>query len=574
VLTNLAPRHVRSFPPRRTVVVLVAAVAVLLGFVVSPPTSRADTSSTLTIVGTSDVQDSGLFDNVLKPDFEAFYDSTHANPITTTYLSQGTQTAINTAESGAASALLVHAASLENQFVGGGFSAEPFGRAIFFGDFVLLGPASDPAGVMSGASPSHDVVGAFEKIATAGAAGHANFVSRNDNSGTNVEEHEIWADTTVPGCTVSATNGGGKTPSTTAGDCPTTPTPPAWYQATSAKQAQNVEITDTCNFPTGPHDCYTITDRGTFENLESQPGALHDLQIVGNNNSASAPGGDTLLVNSFHAYAINPDNPTIQASGDQLNLAGAEAFLNWVTSPAGQNDVNAYLSKVPGGSPFRKDAAPSLTTSTTLPKTVDAGKAIKIKGKLSNVVPGTPPLAGKEVRLMALRSDIAKANPNAQPVTVARTSTTKKGHFSFKYIPDASARYALSTGRILQVENDTLSPVFGDLLAPTSRRLGRTKVHGAISIHSLSVHNGHVTVRGSLAPAPTTAFAKIHVLAAHAAGNHKLKAVATRRVKADKHHFVVHFRLQRGLQWLLRLRYVTHGQTSSGKTKIRSVSVT
>jgi tungstate transport system substrate-binding protein len=568
VLTNLAPRHVRSILPRRTVVVPVAALAVLLGFMVSPPTSRADDSSNLTIVGTSDVQDSGLFDNVLKPDFTAFYN--HAHPtahLTTSYLSKGTQSAITAAEAGQASALLVHAASLENQFVGGGFSAEPFGRAIFYGDFVLLGPASDPA---HAAAHAHNIAAAFQAIATAGAQHHAVFVTRNDNSGTNVEEHTIWGHTSVPGCKVDPVNGGGKTPSTTSGACPTTATPPPWYQIGSTTQAANVQVTNDCPF-TPANSCYTITDRGTFDNLK-QEGAIPNLKQLNGKNSASAPGGSTLLVNSFHAYAINPAKFVGQPVS--LNLPAAEAFLNWVTSPAGQSDVNAYLSHAPGGSPFLKDAAPSLTTSTKLPKTVDGGKAIKIKGTLRNVVPGTPKLAGKEVRLLALRSDIAKANPNAQPVTVARTSTTTKGHFSFKFVPHATARYFLSTPKILQVENGKLSPPFGDLLAPTSMRLGRTKVRGSISIHGLSVHNGHVTVRGSLAPAPTSAFGKIHVLAAHAAGNHKLKTVATRRVKAVKHHFVLHFRLQRGLQWLLRLKYVNHGQTAGGRTKIRSVSVT
>lgn len=576
MLTNPATlsRRRLSIGSHRALIIVVACLAVLVQFAINPSMSRADSSTTnpatLTIVGTSDVQDSGLFPNVLKPDFEKFYDSTHAVPITTTFLSQGTQPAITTAESGEASALLVHAASLENQFVGGGFSEEPFGRAIFYGDFVLLGPASDPAGVMSGSSPSHDAVAAFEKIAAAGALGHANFVSRNDNSGTNVEEHEIWARTNVPGCTVTDANGGGKTPSTTtSGDCPATPTPPAWYRATGAKQAQNVEITDTCNFPSGPHDCYTITDRGTFENLVSQPGALHDLQIVDNNNSASAPGGPALLTNSFHAYAINPDNPTIKASGNQLNLPGAEAFLNWLTSPGGQNDVNAYLSNVPGGSPFLKDAAPVLTTSKPLPTTIAAGKTLTIKGTLSNVVPGTPRLAGKPVSLLALRTSVAKANPSAPPVKVATTSTDGLGRFTLHYQPKANASYTLSTGQILQVENSTLKPVFGDLLAPTSKSLGRTRVKGSVTVHTLSAHDGLVTLKGSVGPAPTTAFARLHITASH--GGHTTKL--SRRLKAGKHNFVFHFRLHRGFTWRIRLTYVNDGQTNNSRSKARSVNV-
>ena len=105
----------------------------------------------------------------------------------------------------------MHAASLENQFVGSGFSVEPFGRAIFWGDYVLAGPASDPAGVLNGST--HDIVGAFQKIAAAGAAGQANFVSRGNTAGTPVQEHAIWALTSgVQTCNVSAANGGGVAP--------------------------------------------------------------------------------------------------------------------------------------------------------------------------------------------------------------------------------------------------------------------------------------------------------------------------------------------------------------------------
>jgi tungstate transport system substrate-binding protein len=566
VLTNPAPRLAHSSRAHRTLIVLVACLAVLVGFMVSPTTSRADTSSTLTIVGTSDVQDSGLFTNVLKPDFEAFYNHAHPTaPITTSYISKGTQAAITVAESGQASALLVHAASLENQFVGGGFSEEPFGRAIFFGDFVLLGPASDPAGVTA---DKNNIAAAFQDIATAGAAGKANFVTRNDNSGTNVEEHQIWADTSVPGCDVTPTNGGGKTPSTTSGTCPDTATPPPWYQIGGTNQAANVQATNACAF-TPANSCYTITDRGTFDNLNNE-GAIPNLKQLNGPNSASAPGGSTLLVNSFHAYAINPDKFTGQPVS--FNLPAAEAFLNWLTSPAGQNDVKAYLSHAPGGSPFLPDAAPSLTTSTTLPKVVDAGKAITIKGTLKNVVPGTPALAGKPVTLLALRPSVAKANPGARPVPVAITSTSATGHFSFTYRPNANAIYSLSTGQILQIEQQ-LSPPFGDLLAPTSKPLGRTKVRGAITIHALHVKRGHITVRGTLAPAPTDAFAHVSLLAAHAAGNHKLKLIATRSVKAGKGRFLLHFRLARGVRWLVRLKYTNDGQTNSGMTNIRSVTV-
>src|SRR5262249_39616422 len=149
-----------------------------------PSVSHADDANTLTVVGTSDVFDSNLVQAVLKPGFEA-YESSHGKSVMLNYVSKGTGAAITYAEAGTARALLVHAPSLRNQFVDAGYWLEPYGRAIFYGDYVLLGPASDPAGVM--ANGSHDIVKAFQDIAAAGADGDANFVSRGGTPGTTVQ---------------------------------------------------------------------------------------------------------------------------------------------------------------------------------------------------------------------------------------------------------------------------------------------------------------------------------------------------------------------------------------------------
>jgi tungstate transport system substrate-binding protein len=569
VLTNPASpsRRRLSTGSHRALIVLLACLAVLVQFAISPSMSRADDAQNLTVVGTSDVNDSGLFANVLKPGFEAFYNKTHPTaPITISYLPKGTQAAITAAEAGSASALLVHAASLENQFVADGFSAEKFGRAIFYGDFVLLGPASDPAHVTT--NDKDNIAGAFQDIAAAGALGKANFVTRNDNSGTNVQEHLIWAKTNVPGCTVSDANGGGKTPSTTSGPCPTTATPPSWYQIGGTNQAANVQITDTCNFTGGPNDCYTITDRGTFDNLE----ALHELtrlKVLNGPNSASAPGGSTFLVNSFHAYAVNPAKFTGQPV--TFDLPGAVAFLNWVTSPAGQTKVNNYLKGAVGGAPFLKDSAPTLNITSKLPHTIAANKRLKVEGTLKNVVPGTPSLANKKVTLSALRLSVAKGNPAAKPVPVATARTGVHGHYVLRYRPKANSRYFVSTGQITQLEKPSLHPQFKDLLNPTSQKLGVSKVRGSVAIHKVTVQGNRITVHGSLAPAPINAFAHVSLLAAHA-GHHALKFVASRHVTAGRRNFVLHFPLSHSFTWRIRLKYVNRGQIKSATSRSATVN--
>jgi hypothetical protein len=107
---------------------------------ISPALALAQT--TLTVVGTSDVSDSGLIPNLVKPEFQAAYPQYTLN-----YVGSATGVAIQSAESGngSPSALIVHAASLENQFVGGGYSYKnQYGNAIFTNDFVLAGPNGDP----------------------------------------------------------------------------------------------------------------------------------------------------------------------------------------------------------------------------------------------------------------------------------------------------------------------------------------------------------------------------------------------------------------------------------------------
>src|SRR5690242_9090947 len=109
------PRRAHS----RGLIPLAVALAAAAFFAFVPASVRADDARTVTVVGTSDVADSGLVQGALEPGFERAFPQYDLQ-----YVSQGTGPAITFAESGAASGLLVHAASLENQFVANGFSKE------------------------------------------------------------------------------------------------------------------------------------------------------------------------------------------------------------------------------------------------------------------------------------------------------------------------------------------------------------------------------------------------------------------------------------------------------------------
>lgn len=101
---------------------------------------------------------------------------------TVRYLSRGTGAALSLAEGGNIDLVIAHAKSLEEEFVAGGFGTERID--MMYNDFVLVGPEADPADTKSAGS----IEEALQKIEASG----SHFVSRGDNSGTNVKEMEIW----------------------------------------------------------------------------------------------------------------------------------------------------------------------------------------------------------------------------------------------------------------------------------------------------------------------------------------------------------------------------------------------
>jgi tungstate transport system substrate-binding protein len=544
----------------RTIWIALAGVSVAAVILARSPV-RADDSSTVTIVGTSDVVDSNLVADVLQPDFEAAYPQ-----YTLKYVSQGTGPAIATAESGAASGLLVHAASLENQFVAAGYSVEQYGRAVFYGDYVLLGPHSDPAGVVTDAP--HDAAKALEQIATAGAAGQANYVSRGGTPGTTVAEHAIWALTQgVTTCDVDEASGGGSSPSTASDECPSNISYPSWYHVTGLSQGPNVENADVCNY--GGGNCYTLTDRGTFEYLLST-GAISNLKIVARDNRASAPGGNALLMNSFHAYAIKPakfaGEPNVH-----INLAGAEAFLDWVTSPQGQADVGAFMADS-GDPPFLPDAAPRLVAHH--PKSVRAGSRLVVRGSLRNLVPGTPPLSGVEIDLNGAR----KGHPLK---AVASTTTTGSGKYRLRYRPHRTMRYTVNSPVIQQVEAPcrhknpkhlpSLCPRFGDQLAASATSIGKVPVQAAITLDQPTERGRKVRLAGRLRPMVAGKHARLVVLAG--TSRHRLHRVATQHLKRGAKRYATRVALKPGRAWTVQVEYVNRGVITRGESRQRTLVV-
>ena len=572
--------------PRAIALVVSLAAWALLLFAASP--AGADSGSSLTVVGTSDVSDSGLVQNLIQPQFHAAFPQ-----FTFKYIGTATGTAITSAETGSqnASVLIVHAASLENQFVAGGFSQEQYGRAIFTNDFVFGGPTVDPAGV--GANAAHDIAQAFADVAAAGFNGggtpKATFVSRGGTPGTTVEEHQIWqlvdtsglAPTGLLLCAVSSQNGGGETPIATgngvtangqqcpnSGALPTGAALPSWYTTTGLTQGPNVVLANACNgFPSGPNSCYVLSDRGTYDYLASGQSpaggttGIPNLTILTRGpQDAAAPGGENLLVNYFHAYIINPSKP-----GETVNLTAAQDFVNLLTSPAIQGQLKFYLNSTsdPAGPPFVADASPTISASG-FPATAAAGTPVTVTGTVTNAEPGFPPIDGKPVAIDELEGGL--------PVPVGSGTTDASGHFSIAFTPTTSGSYQVSTGQIAQIENPSLNPVFGDILSPAASAPVSMNVQGAISIASATASTGGATVSGSVTPGAPDANARVSILARPQGSSAAFTQVGGASLAAGQSTFAISGALGAG-KWQLEAGFQDPGQLLAATSGTVNVTV-
>jgi len=390
----------------------------------SPASAGAASTSVVLVQGGTTISDSGLLANVIIPGFKKAFPQ-----YTLQFVPVGTSQALINAENGQGDAVFTHNPGAEAQFVAGGYANEPFGRAVMYSDFVTVGAKSDPAGVLANAP--NNAVQAFQRIAAAGAAGHASFVSRGDGSGTNLKELQIWALTNVPRNTLGEPG----TPGTTQDA--------SWYHKAGLGQAQTVQVADQCPFSGG--GCYALVDRGTFNILLHQK-TITNLKIVSQQNPAPAVGGPGLLINPYHAYAVKPGS-----TSRTINIAGATAFLNYLTSRSFQKAVSNYP---PGlAAAFHPDAYPVITPSSTLPTSVPSGRNVTVTGNIKSALPFSPPLAGAPVNL------IRKSNS----AVVASGTLDASGDYSLTFTARRSDTYVISF------------PQYQDLRA-NSRILGALRV--------------------------------------------------------------------------------------------------
>jgi ABC-type tungstate transport system permease subunit len=561
-------------------------VGLLLGLsLMAPAAASADSASSLTVIGTSDVSDSGLMTNVIQPAFQKAYPQ-----YTFKYIGTATGTAISGAESGAqgASVLIVHAPSLESQFVAGGYSYEPYGRAIFTNDFVFAGSKPDPALVLT--NGSHNVAQAFADVAAAGYNGgatpRATFVSRGGTPGTTVEEHQIWQLVDKSGltpagvllCAVNSAGGGGETPiaagngvTASGQSCPNNGALPSgsqlpqWYVVTGLTQGPNVQFANNCNggaVKSPPNSCYLLSDRGTYDYLASgtdPAGSIPNLEIVTRDDSASAPGGQYALVNYFHAYIINPSKP-----GESVNLPAAQAFVNLLTSQSFQSQLKNYLAASDsGGPPFKADASPIITASG-IPHNYFAGKPAKVTGTVTNAQPGYPVLAGKPVSVDEVVGGLS--------IPVASGKTSSSGGYSISFVPPVNGSYEVVTPQIAQIENASLSPPFGDLLSPAATTPVSVTVHSKTQNFRVESEGAKALVLGSVAPGTGHVRATVTVLARPAGSRRPFSKVASQRLAATQGNYAFLVPLA-SRRWQIKVSYQDNKQVVGASTRTVVVAI-
>lgn len=230
------------------------------------------------VQSTTSTANSGLYDHLLP----MFQDKTG---ITVNVVAVGTGQAIRNAANCDGDVLLVHAKPAEEKFVANGHGVS---RAdLMYNDFVIVGPASDPAGIAG----MTDVQAALTRIADASAL----FASRGDDSGTHKKEMALWSDTSVD-------------PTSASGD---------WYRETGSGMGA------TLNAGVGMA-AYVMTDRATWLSFENK--GDFDIHVQ----------GDADMFNQYGVILVNPDTcPSVKADP-------AQAFIDWLVSDEGQQAIGAY----------------------------------------------------------------------------------------------------------------------------------------------------------------------------------------------------------------------------------------
>ncbi len=245
---------------------------------------------TVILATTTSTQDSGLLD-VLVPQFQK------ESGFQVKTISVGSGQAMKMGEKGEADVLLVHSPDAEKKFMADGFGTAR--RLVMHNDFIIVGPANDPAKVKSADSAAE----ALKQIAQSGQV----FASRGDNSGTHAKEKSLWKAAGI------------------------NPEGQKWYQQTGLGMGQTLNVA-------AEKKGYTLTDRATYLALKKSVG----MTILSE--------GDNKLLNIYHVIEIN------STKWPKVNVAGGKAFADFMVAKKTQEIIGSFGVDKYGAPLFFPDA--------------------------------------------------------------------------------------------------------------------------------------------------------------------------------------------------------------------------
>jgi tungstate transport system substrate-binding protein len=238
--------------------------------------SAAFAQARLRMSTTTSTENSGLL-TVLLPPFERKYNCR------VDVVAVGTGKALKLGEMGDVDVVFVHARKLEDQFVAAGYGVNR--RDVMYNDFVIIGPANDPAGLKN----AQTAADAFKRIAQR----QAPFISRGDESGTYQKEKDLWSEAGI--------KPEGK-----------------WYRSVGQGMGEVIIMAT-------EERAYALADRGTYNAFK---GGKTDLKILFQ--------GEKGLFNPYGVIAVNPKKYP------HSNYELALKFIDFVTGREGQRIISGY----------------------------------------------------------------------------------------------------------------------------------------------------------------------------------------------------------------------------------------
>jgi tungstate transport system substrate-binding protein len=262
---------------------------VMMGILLAACGQAAPDVPEMILATTTSTQDSGLLDELI-PTFQE--DSGYIVQTVAVGSGQAMQMGVDCN----ADVLLVHSPAAEEDFMEAGNGVNR--QLVMHNYFLVVGPASDPAGIKGGTS----VLDAFAKIAES----EAIFISRGDDSGTHKMELSLWEKAGV----------------TPEGD---------WYEESGQGMGPTLTIAS-------EKSAYTLTDRATY--LANMSGLDQEILVE----------GDPALLNVYHVIQVNPEKCP------KVNQAGAQAFADFIVAAGTQETIAEFGVEEFGQPLFYADA--------------------------------------------------------------------------------------------------------------------------------------------------------------------------------------------------------------------------